>query len=133
MTDRTVLAGIAVATLLLTGCVSSAPVAVGNCSVRAVDAHAVAFEANVRSLTHKSIRKVYIIVRTSGRKASGSVIAYEFDGELPTIKWTTRRTIKKVRSDPATLDEHLGSINECYVYAVAFKDGTHWFGGSADM
>lgn len=120
--------------LALTGCMSNAPAAVKDCSVQAVGAEHVAFKASVFPRSGKAVAKVDIIVRTSGgTPAGGSLIDYAFDGVLSPGLWTNIRSVKNVRADPATLDQHLGSIEECYVHAVVFEDKTHWLGPSPDM
>jgi hypothetical protein len=124
--------------LAMTGCASHSPVAVSDCKLETVGTDRVAFTARLRSLTNDTIQNVYVAAPMSGdgtaddRQRNGP-IEYEFDGPLVPNRWVTRRTSKTPDEQAFRIDQSMGSIEDCYVSAVLFRDNTTWFRRTPDM
>jgi hypothetical protein len=95
----------------------------------------VAFTARLRSLNTNSIQNLYVAVSMSGGKPAGDndPVEFEFDGPLLPGHWVMRRTSKTPEEQAFRIDQSVGSIDDCYVSAVLFRDNTSWFRRTPDM
>jgi hypothetical protein len=125
--------------LATTGCSSHSPVDVADCALNAIGPDRVAFTARLRSLTANRIQNVYVAVSMSADKGAraddrpNDPIEYEFDGPILPNRWIKRRTSKTPEEEAFRIDRSMGSIDSCYVSAVAFRDNTSWFRRTPDM
>jgi hypothetical protein len=125
--------------LAITGCASHAPIDVADCALNTIGPDRVAFTARLRSLTANTIQIVYVAASMSGDKGADGddrrddPIEYEFDGALLPSRWVTRRTSKTPEEAAFRIDRSIGSIDDCYVSAILFRDNTVWFRRTPDM